>query len=88
MTKLQEELAKLRNSFQLIDGLAAAIDSEPRNTPDSRHKARHIQRKADEIFGTLTEIFKMPTQADIAKAIVDKNAHLGAVELTAGKDQQ
>lgn len=70
-TKLQEEFAKIRNSFQWIDDLASAIDADTRNTPDSRNKARHILRKSEEVFAQIRDIFKVDAK--------NPDAHLGAV---------
>ena len=42
----------------MIQCCGRAVDNETRNTPDSRHKGRMIQRSANEIMELLRQVLK------------------------------
>jgi hypothetical protein len=54
-----ERLSIIYSKLAVMQGCAHAIDFETRNTADSRHKGRMIQRNAEEIMDLLREAQKL-----------------------------
>jgi hypothetical protein len=53
-----ERVSMIFSKLAVIHGCGRAVDNETRNTPDSRHKGRMIQRAADDIMDLLREMMK------------------------------